>query len=482
MGAMAAWSGPFSDVPRDSPFYDTFRFLQEQGVLARSLVKLPAEGALTRYEFAVATVDALDFIAALLVQAEVGSEAAASPSPPPEVRRCQAEIRKLLQEFRPELQKLGLDIGAEVRKLDRFLRAVRSLHLSEEPVQPSPPVLPEPPRTVAALPTPPSEPPGRLLAPGRGAAMWRPPRNAAEVQELLDRTRGTFLDPSEPTLPPSSRQGGWFPRELSLRASLGGGRLQVIHAARRQDDNPVESYALYGARATFGLLGDVTAGLTYLRTEAKTGRERWREPMEGEVYGADMRLPMGEYGIYLEYAQSRATDRMQGGGRALEVGFSGPIASDLTIGAAYRTVDASFRLAGGRAGWGEGVDPTNVRGVRFTGDYRPRDGLRLLSSYEHYSPLSASPEPGLDRALANLEYGLNDQTSLSLGYEYVRRLRPAGLSLGEQLERWITAGLALDLSDRLFFRLHYRRSMQEDHWQPAADGDSIAVSEFSVRF
>jgi len=465
-------------VPRDSPLYDALLFLQEQGVLARSLVKLPAEGALTRYEFAVATVDALDFIGALVVQAE------AAPQPPtPEVRRCQAEIRKLLQEFRPELQKLGLDMAAEMRKLDRFGRTVRSLHPSEEPARSVPPILPEPSRSRTAAPAPPPDAAGQgLLAVGRGAAAWRPPRNAAEVQELLDQTRWTLPASADLTRSPSSRLGRWPRQELSLRASLGGGRLQVIHAARRPADNPAESYALYGARADFGLFGEVTAGLTYLRTEAEADRGRGQEPLGGEVYGADMRLPVGEYGMYVEYAQSRATDWLKSGGRAFEVGLSGPVASDLTVGAAYRSVEASFRSPGLSSSWGDDTHPTNVRGIRLTGDYRPRDGLRLLSSYEHYSPLSVSPDLGLDRTLANLEYGLNDQTSLSLGYEYIRRLSPAGLSLGERLERWITAGLAFDLSDHLFFRLHYRRSMPGDRGGPEVNDDSIAVSEFSVRF
>lgn len=473
IGAVAVWAGPFSDVPRDDPLYETFRFLQEEGLLAHSLVKLPPAGALTRYEFAVATVDALDVLSALLAQAEAEPELAGPSSPPPEVQRCQAELRKLLNTFRPELQKLGLNIAAEMRKLDRFLKTVRSLRLEERAPQPTFPPPAELSRTVAASPSLPPEPAWEyLLAPNYSASEWRAPRDATELQDLLERTRGPLL----------SRAGGLFPGELSVRAALGGAGVYLIPTAGGGNNNPADSYAVYGGRATFGLWGHITAGLTYLRTEAEAGRGNRRKPWEGEVYGAEMRAPLGEYGMYLEYTRSQTPDAAKSRGRAFEAGVSGPVGSGLTVGAAYRSGEASFWLPGGGGSWGGDVQPTNLRGVRFVGEYHPRQGLRLLSSYEYYLPLSASPELGLDRTLANLEYGLNDRTSLSLGYEYIRRFNAAGLSLREDPKRWITAGLALDLADNVFFRLHYRRSMPGDRLRPTVNDDSLAVSELSVQF
>jgi hypothetical protein len=64
-----------------------------------------------------------------------------------------------------------------------------------------------------------------------------------------------------------------------------------------------------------------------------------------------------------------------------------------------------------------------------------------------------------------------------VGYESVRRLR-----LGEEQARSITAGFAYDLSDNVFFHLHYRHSLQDDRLRPTATDNNIAVSEFSVRF
>ena len=493
LGIPSVWGGPFSDVPREDPVYASFRFLQEQGVLERTQVELPAEGALTRYEFAVATVDALKFLTALLERAPAREAGVSSASPLPEIRRCHGEMRQLLREFRPELAKLGVDVPAEMRKLNRFLKQVRSLPSQAGSLSgmgaPLPTEEPGPQSGSSAFP-PGNAGGDRLRGPDPAGGALAPARDAEELQKLLERSRALAGPPRARPGPgsfsrftPLPQYGpGSFPnRHLSLRTSWRGTRLQILHAEQPEDHYREQPYDLYGARASFDLSSHFSAGLTYLRTVPEEPSGLFRNAAAGQVYGADMRLPLGEYGLRFEYAQSQTPELQPRPAQAFGAEVRGPLTPDLTVEAAYRSVEASFQSPGFWGAWGPQANPTNIRGFRLTGDYQPQESLRFISSFERYLPLTMNPYLGLDRTLANLEYGLNDRVSLRVRYEYIRRrggppLRPEGGP-----ESSITAGVAFDLSQTIYFRLRYRHNLQDHPSHRPAD-DNIALSELSVQF
>lgn len=501
LAASAAVAGPFADVPRGHPAYDSLKYLAEKGLLQDSAPKFSPGTLLTRYEFAVATREVLDQVAHLVELAPAMAEGTLTGTPvsPAERRRIGEEVTQLMKEFQAELLLLEVNLERGHQHLQHFVETVRFVPGPEAPL-----------RSWLLLGQRPPEPDGIGNLPSSSSALWNPSslvagltqqeREALQLQPLFTG-QGREVFPSDSrdqdllarpdfsryTLAPQVGRGAFFdgPGGLRLNASLGATTLQFVSAAQKGDAYAPEAYRLGGVRATIPMWGG-TAGLAYLKAQAEDEVTRTaHEFAEGRVLGADVQFRLGRYGLYLEYARSELEDMrgrpVRGGpGSAFEAGINRRLVPSLTVGAAYRSVDPSFLAPGFWGTLGQEVNPTDIRGFRVMGAYRPNDMLRFLSSYEQYTPVSQPSSEVIGRTLTNLEYGLNDQAMLRVGYEFIRRHR--ALSVNDNIERYFTAGLAYDLADNVAFRLSYRRNVTDNPLESRSTQDDVAVSEFTISF
>jgi len=510
VAATVAMAGPFSDVPRGHPAYNSLNYLAEKGLLVNAPVEINPTRPLTRYEFAVAVSYALDNLAEQVARA--GDTPLLGPVNP-EVSRVRDEIQQLLTEFREELVKLDVDLLASRQLLT--LLPQRVPHLEPPPATAFPVPAPESPMTSpspvlssgveGAMPSVASSPSlGEGLADGSRRSSSRSPQRKASPsrrasERLLSSPVETFLKPAQsvfsgPVFLPrwgvGRRPAYLSPYTLSVglpaylvsnprwETYLGKTKVQFI-AGRGTlsgvDEAPQKPVELFGrgVRTTWGHLG-----LNYLWVKALNPEQLPAGTFAaGEVYGADMRLAWGDLSVYLEYARSEVEDKrgqplLGGEGIAFEAGtsISRPLFNgQVTAMAAYRRVDPAFL---GPLGFG------GLQGFWGWLSYR-RPNLSILSSYEHYFPVEAQPFETIGRTLANLEYGSDEDLRLSLGYELIRRRQEANL---EVWERYITAGLSYGLSDNVWLRINYRYSDSDNSPRRWKDEGSIAVSEVSIRF
>jgi len=501
LAASAAVAGPFADVPRGHPAYDSLKYLAGKGLLEGSATKFSPGTLLTRYEFAVATREVLDQVAHLVELAPAMAEGTLTGTPvsPAERRRIGEEVTRLMKEFQEELLLLEVNLERGRQHLRSFVETVRFVPGPEAPLRAWSLPGQRPPEADGTGNLPSSSSTLRN-SPSLVAGLTQQEREALQLQPLFMGQGREVFHPDSPDrdllarpdfsryiLAPQVGREAFFdvPGGLRLNASLGATTLQFVSAAQTQDEYAPEAYRLGGVRATIPMLGG-TAGLAYLKaqTEDEVARTA-REFAEGQVLGADVQFQVGRYGLYLEYARSELEDMrgrpMRGGpGSAFEAGIHRRLVPSLTVGAAYRSVDPSFLAPGFWGALGQKINPTDIRGFRVMGAYRPNEMLRFLSSYEQYTPISQPSSEVIGRTLTNLEYGLNNRAMLRVGYEFIRRRRTTRVF--DDTEHYFTAGLNYDLADNVAFRLSYRRNVTDNPLESRSTQDDVAVSEFTISF
>lgn len=114
VAATAARADLWSDVPANDPAYKSLAQLSEAGWREQRMEASRRTTVLTRYEFALEIAKAL-----LRATAQAEKEPDALRAKPEAVRA----LRALMAQFKPELEKLGLDVAASQKTLDAAMKA-----------------------------------------------------------------------------------------------------------------------------------------------------------------------------------------------------------------------------------------------------------------------------------------------------------------------------------------------------------------------
>ncbi|MGO8670467.1 MAG: S-layer homology domain-containing protein [Capsulimonadaceae bacterium] len=138
--APAAASGPFADVPADHWAYNSVDTLQKAGiVIGYPDGTFGGKRAMTRYEFAVAIARVLPLISQMGANYATKDDLAAFRADQEQKLQANSDaidaLRKLVDEFTPELQKLGQDVAGVKDRLDALEARVAAVEQEQRRVK-----------------------------------------------------------------------------------------------------------------------------------------------------------------------------------------------------------------------------------------------------------------------------------------------------------------------------------------------------------
>jgi len=263
-----------------------------------------------------------------------------------------------------------------------------------------------------------------------------------------------------------------------------------------------------GVRATIGTPWKGVLGLTYYQA--------WSEPLwsasvandQAQVYGADLNIPIGEFGFVGSWTKSNAlaNDRVVGAidvdddNNAWDGRFSGTFGK-LNAAAGYKQIERNFAAAGAWDKIGRWTNPTNVKGpyvdfaypiarklkVALNGEF-----LTVIDNVNIDNAFALRDDDTVTKAEAGLKWGVSKSNSVDLGYQWVQ-WDPDLAGQDETIESYLTIGWAHQFSANAGMKIGYQYinvntgigAVPYGIPAPGTNGDyrgGVAVAQFGVTF
>ena len=235
-----------------------------------------------------------------------------------------------------------------------------------------------------------------------------------------------------------------------------------------------------GGRLSIGTPWKGALGLTYYQAWSEN---EWSEADptydRARVYGADLNIPFGNWGVNASWTQSDAlvsertpfvlTDA-DDDNTAWDAAISGAFGR-LGIIAGYKMIDRNFASAGAWDKIGRWTNPVAIKGPYLDFSFPIARKLRLALNGEFltmtddvrgFNPLTLSPNFGwgaeddtIIKAQAGLQWGISRSNSLDLGYDWIR-FCPDNSGLDDATETYLTVGWAHQFSPNAGFKIGYQ--------------------------
>lgn len=266
-----------------------------------------------------------------------------------------------------------------------------------------------------------------------------------------------------------------------------------------------------GARVAIGTPWKGNLGLTYYQA--------WSEPTwalgagaeydQARVFGADLAVPLGNWGIAGSWTESDtlASELAPGvkdvtdDNTAWDVKVNGSFGK-LSAGAGYKSIDRNFAAAGAWDKIGRWTNPVAVEGPYLDIDYPIARKLRVALSGEFLTMKDdvrsggnvgwGAKDDTITKAEAGVKWGISKNNSLDLGYEWVQYSPDKG-GLDDAQETYLTIGWAHQVCPNAGFKIGYQFINYNDGKPISSPGTGpgpyvgdyrggLAVVQFGVSF
>jgi hypothetical protein len=236
--------------------------------------------------------------------------------------------------------------------------------------------------------------------------------------------------------------------------------------------NPITQSA--GGRLAIGTPWKGTLGLTFYQA--------WSEPEwsmvvpmydQARVYGGDIAVPIGNWGIAGSWTQSDAlaSDRAPAGtpdqtsdNTAWDAKINGSFGK-LSAAAGYKQIERNFAAAGAWDKIGRWTNPTDVKGPYLDIDYPIARKLKVALNGEFLTLIKTvnggaanrwgRQDDTITKAEAGVKWGISKTNSLDLGYEWVQYAIDKG-GLDSANESYLTIGWAHQMNPNAGLKLGYQ--------------------------
>lgn len=228
-----------------------------------------------------------------------------------------------------------------------------------------------------------------------------------------------------------------------------------------------------GVRGMFGGPWNANIGFTYYQAWARNEFFAGNEWDQARVFGADINIPIGSFGLAASWTQSDTlvTDGVAGtdvddDNNAWDAKITANLGR-LGIGAGYKQIERNFAAAGFWDKLGRWTNPTNIKGWYADLSYPLGSKLKLIANgawYEMDETLPAGiigalggfgfADDKIIKAEAGLEWGLSKANSLALGFQWIKY--DPDTDLDDGTEEYITIGWAHQFNQNAGLKIGYQ--------------------------
>jgi len=248
-----------------------------------------------------------------------------------------------------------------------------------------------------------------------------------------------------------------------------------------------------GARVTLGTPWKGVLGLTYYQAWSKDAWRFGEDQDQAQVYGADLAVPFGNWGVAGSWTKSNAlgNDLVPGAPDITDdnVAWDGQVNGTfgkLTAAVGYKSIGRNFTAAGAWDKVGRWTNPADVKGPYVDITIPIARKLKVALNGEMLEFIDNGPGK-VNKAEAGVKWGISKTNSVDLGYEWVQwDPDTAGVDTG--VESYATIGWAHQMTANAGFKVGY----QFVNWDggrdlvpygPATDyRGGLGVVQFGVSF